>query len=227
MIITIDGPATSGKSSVAQALAKDLKMFYLSSGMLFRAFAYILKNYYNVSKDDLNDVSPDIFNKILQNNKFQYDFDPDTAESFVVYDGENITPFLKNKEIDQYSSILGENAAVRTILKNFQHDLAKKYNLVAEGRDMGTAVFPGADYKFFLTASLDERAKRWQQMQEKKGNTYSFEQAKKIVEDRDKRDMERKIDPLKIPDNAIIIDNCKMSPNQTLQKFKEQIKCLK
>ena len=224
MIITIDGPAASGKSSVAKMLAKDLNMFYLSSGMVFRAVSYILKNYYSVSLEDLSNVSEKQFYNILDSKDFSYIFFPKDGKIVISYKGDDITPYLKNREMDEYSSILGGSSKIRPILKSFQQALAKQYDMVVEGRDIGSAVFPNADYKFFLTAALKERAKRWQKMQKNKGNVFSLNQAEKIIKDRDERDMKREYDPLIIPEDAIVVDNSDLQPYQTVEKFKDLLK---
>ena len=218
MIITIDGPATSGKSTLAQELAKKLGFYYLSSGMIFRAIAYLLIHEYHYSKNNLLKISQKDLDNLLAPQNFAYHYDSSTNNITVTFKGKNITPFLKSEQIDEAASLLGENVPVRYILREFQKSLAEGHDAVAEGRDSGTAIFPHAPYKFFLTANLNERAKRWQLLQEKKGKQYSLQEAKEIVNQRDERDKNRAIDPLVIPKNAFIIDNTDMNPQETLEK---------
>ena len=221
MIITIDGPAASGKSSVAKGLAKDLSFFYLSSGMVFRAVAYVLANYLEYKKNDLTTVSELDVDQILSSKNFCYLYDNKSGDITIKFKNSDITSFLKSEQIDLYSSILGEVLAVRNSLEKFQKRLSKKHNIVVEGRDIGSAIFPEAEFKFYLTASLEERACRWQKMQEKKEKQYSLEQAKQIISERDERDTQRKIAPLCIPKGAIIIDNSNLNFDQTIQEFKK------
>ena len=223
MIITIDGPSASGKSSAAKMLAKDLGFFYLSSGMLFRAVAYILKKYFGFTREQFNKITEEDVAKVLDEKAFEYNYSIEQDTLTIAFKGDNITPFLKLEIIDDYSSIIGKNLVVRAALLDFQYNLAKKYDLVVEGRDMGSVVFPNAEKKFFLTASLDERAKRWQGLQAKKGKQYTVEQTKKIISERDHRDETRKVAPLCIPEGAIIIDNSGLTQKQTIEKFKKYL----
>jgi CMP/dCMP kinase len=206
MIITIDGPTASGKSSAAKELAKQLGFHCLSSGALFRALAYILIDKFGNSVEYLSHPKVEDINAALDPKQFEYRIDDDNCGT-VWFDNENITPYLKSVEISQGASILATHKIVRNKLDDLERSLVDHYNIVVEGRDIGSVVFPNADRKFYITASLNERSKRWQQVQKKLGKDFTLAYAKAHIEERDKRDQEREIAPLVIPENAIVIDN--------------------
>lgn len=224
MIITIDGPAASGKSSVARALAQRLKIFYLYTGLLYRAVAYLLAEKYSdhVSqgscsgpfKIDASDLS------LIQ--KITYIYEQGQPQLF--FEGKNITHFLNTPEIDQLSSLVGACKSVRDALLPVQHVIAQKYEIIADGRDCGSVVFTRADYKFYLTASLSVRAQRRFLDLKRRGEVADLEKVKIDLEERDHRDMNREIAPLKIPENGLVIDNSTMSFEETVEAFLRVIK---
>ncbi len=215
MIITIDGPVASGKSTIGRALAKVLGYYYVNSGALYRALAYLLISKKNYSIEKLE--SPDIIDiqECVDPDRFKYHYDPIYKES-ITFDGVDITAYLGTSEIGNGASILSTNLAVREEINNYMRALSRSCNLVVDGRDAGTVVFPGADMKFFLTATLAMRMKRWLKAQAAIGNHYTSGQAMEMILERDKRDRERKVAPLIIPEDAIIVDNSQMTRAQTL-----------
>jgi len=264
MIITIDGPAGSGKSSVAKALAEKLNIYYLNTGLLYRAVAYVWLQYdpklENISElqvfnnnlvhktsNSANVVSQgtDFVNLVLQGAKSgslvpqaghprldlgSLDFIKDIEYKYIqklpqiFYQNKNITDQLLNNSISQAASILSSIDIIREKLLALQRNVAKIYNIVCEGRDCGSVIFPNADYKFYLTASLDVRAKRIYQDKSRKDSGLTLEKVKEELEVRDARDQERKIAPLKIPSGAILIDNSCLNAEETLMKFLFYIK---
>ena len=223
MIITIDGPAASGKSTVANFLAKKLGFYYINSGFLYRAIAYLLINHCLYKENNLRNPDPLDLKTYIDPNRLLYDFDQD-YKVLIIFDGQNITPYLKTSFIDKGASIVSTNEMVRELLLDIQRVAAQKFNIVAEGRDLGSVVFPEADIKIYLTAALKARAKRWQKDQLEQGNVFSLEEAMNIIRDRDKRDKERKIAPLVIPDNAIVVNNSDMTIESTFKRVLELIK---
>jgi len=223
MIITIDGPAASGKSSVSRKLAKKLGFYYLNTGLLYRAIAYLLINKCAYKENQLKDPDPLDLKEYVDPKRLIYDFDQDYKEQ-IIFDRQNITPFLKTSFIDKGASIVSTNKMVRDLLLDIQRVAAQRFNIVVDGRDTGSIVFPEADIKIFLTASVKERAERWRKQQDAIGNVFSEEEAKHIIEDRDKRDKERDIAPLIIPDNAIFLDDSKLTIDETLAKVMDFIK---
>jgi cytidylate kinase len=221
MIITIDGPTASGKSSVARALAKLLNYHCLSSGLLYRGLAYILVNKCGYTEQNLYDPRKHDIDKALCALQFVY---PEGAEcGLVLIDGKDVSADLKTSIIDKYASVVATSSLVRHVLDDLQRTIADNRNIVAEGRDMGTVVFPFADIKFFLTASPEIRAQRWQADQHKKNNTVSVQEALRIIQERDTRDSQRSIAPLAIAKDAIVIDNSSMTVPQTVHKMMEYI----
>jgi len=223
MIITIDGPAASGKSTVSRKLARKLGFYYLNTGLLYRAIAYLLINKCSYKDNQLKDPDPLDLKEYIDPSRLVYDFDQDFKEQ-IVFDNQNITPYLKTSFIDKGASVVSTNKMVRDLLLDIQRSAAQRFNIVVDGRDTGTVVFPEADIKIFLSASLKVRAERWRKEQEERGNRFSEEEAKNILEDRDKRDKERETAPLAIPDNAIFVENSKLDADQTLAQIMDFIR---
>jgi len=214
MIITIDGPAASGKSTVAKVLAKNLGFYYLYTGLLYRAVAYVLVEKFKILPELFpNLISTDL--GFIGDIKYFYE----NGEPKVLYKNEDITQFLKNSLLDQASSIASANSFVREALISLQRDVANNYDIVADGRDCGSVVFPNADYKFYLTANVECRAKR-KSLQE----VISFDEALASLKERDARDVQRIVAPLKIPMNAIIIDNTELDTPKTIETFLNYLK---
>jgi len=207
MIITIDGPVASGKSTIAKMLAIKLNYYYLNTGFLYRAIAYLLVKYFNFTLADLSEPKLETLTKGLDEilNLLKYEFK--NGEVFIWYNGKNIAPFLKNLEIDDAASRISQISLVRNLLLPIQKNIGLSHNLVAEGRDCGTKIFPEAEFKFFLDADILIRADRWYQDQIKKKNNISLEEALNYVKMRDLRDTERKIAPLFKSNDAVIIDS--------------------
>lgn len=218
MIITIDGPAGSGKSSVAKKLAEKLNIYYLNTGLLYRAVAYIW-----LQKDPGLQKIDSINKKNLSFTK-KIDCRYVDKSQNIFYEDKNITAFLFNSAISQAASILSTKKDVRDKLLSLQRNVAKKYDIVADGRDCGSVVFPKADYKFYLTASLDVRAKRVFDDKSRDNQDLTYEKVKVELDQRDDRDQKRKVAPLIVPNNAIIINNSHLDANQTVQAFLSKIK---
>lgn len=216
MIITIDGPSASGKSTIARLLSKKLNFFYINSGLLFRALAYIFFTKYRLAENEFKNIQyKDLIQLINQDLTYKYI----NGRAQVFFQSNDITSCLYGPHIGQGASIIGENQFVRKIILEYQRSLAQDFNVIADGRDCGTEVFPFADYKFFLFASPHVRALRWQQSQKRKGKNYTFEEALAWIEQKDKRDSEREIAPLKPAEDAIIIDNSNLTIEETLIKI--------
>lgn len=178
MIITIDGPAASGKSTAARLLAKHLGYYYLNSGMLYRALSYLLlENGYTL--ETIANHSESDIKQYLDPQHLVYVSD-DQTNAHIYFDNKEITQYLKNERIDQAASVVSTNKVVRDYLLSFQRQLASTHDVIVEGRDSGTVVFPQAEIKFFLTASLDVRAERWRKELEEKGEKVSVVEAKAI-----------------------------------------------
>ena len=221
--ITIDGPVASGKSTIARMLAKNLGYYYVYSGALYRALAYLLIHTKGYSHEQLHHPEMSDVLECLNPMRFQYTYDPESQER-VFFDAYDITPFLKESSIDQGASIVSTNPQVRDEINKLIRLIAQKSDVVVDGRDAGTVIFPDASKKFYLTASLDVRARRWQDVQKKLGNVYTHEQALQLLSERDQRDQGRKIAPLMIPGDAMVIDNSGLDIEQTLEIIMSSIK---
>jgi CMP/dCMP kinase len=197
MIITIDGPAASGKSSASRCLARKLQYYYLYSGLLYRACAYVLAEYAEYTKNKLEKV---------------------------LFDGIDITPHLKSVRIDDYASLISVDGRIRNAVGVIQKKVSMDYSIVADGRDMGTVVFPRAEIKFFLTASVEVRAHRWQENQQQRGNRVTIQEAIEILTERDQRDTIRDSSPLAVAPDAIMIDNSDLSAAETCNRMEQHIR---
>ncbi len=222
MIITIDGPSVSGKSSLARNIAKTLNIFYLNTGLIYRAVAYILVNNFNYSEQDLTNAKYEDITKILNQDKFNYIYL--NNDSHVIYNNIDITEFLHSSQVSKYASILSSNLRAREILQDYQKSFSFKKKLVCDGRDCGSIIFPNADLKFFLTASIDIRAKRWQKYLAEQGQDLSFEECKSKVMERDDRDKKVIASLSVVPKDAIVIDNSNLTQEKTLKTVLEKIK---
>lgn len=233
MIITIDGPVASGKSSVAKDIAEKLKIYYLYTGLLYRAVASVLREQIKKEigrkvfdkefEDYVKHASDSVFD-FIKDISYDYGEDKGVKRPYVFYKKDEITNLLYDVSLDQISSIVSANKHVRDALLPIQRDVAKRYDIVADGRDCGSVIFPNADHKFYLTASLDTRAMRLM-MDERRGvGDTTIDKIKSELEERDRRDKERVVAPLVVPNGATIIDNSSMTLNETVAKFLEYIK---
>lgn len=218
MIITIDGPTASGKSSVARLLAQRLGYYYISSGLLFRGLAYALVQ---IGYDQKKIEHPNDNDIRALSDRFEYRYV--AGAEHLLYNKEDITIFLRTEQISHYASLLALNLTVRNVLTVWQRKLAACHDCVVEGRDTGSVIFPDADIKFFLTASLDERARRWQKDRSKDGISIAFEQALHDVKNRDERDITRNVAPLCIPHGAIFIDDTALSKEAVVARMLQEI----
>jgi cytidylate kinase len=208
MIITIDGPSVSGKSTIARMLAQELDYFYLNSGMLYRGFAYaVLQN--SIDPHALNDQT---IARILTQLKYVFQ-----ERALMLYDGVDITSALETKEIDQAASKTSALPIVRKHIDAWQHLLTGGRNCVVDGRDSGSVVFVHADYKFYVTASDEIRAKRWLKKQLELGKKYAYAYALEQIQSRDRRDMQRATAPLVVPAGATMIMNDGDDPKSAVQ----------
>jgi len=221
MIITIDGPVASGKSSVAKEIGNRLDLFYLNTGLLYRAVAYILIHEFRKTINwelpfEIDEQELNFINEIV------YEFI--SGEPHVLFKGKDITAFLSDAAYDQISSVVSACKTVREKLLPVQRNIGEKYNIIADGRDCGTVVFPNADYKFFLTASVDARVQRVLDDPKRKVLDASYDKVKSEIEARDSRDWERTVAPLQIAQDAIMIDSSNLDFAQTVQAILSHIK---
>jgi len=213
MIITIDGPSGSGKSTLAERIGREFGFFVINTGFLYRAYAVAGLALLQRKKDGNLDAS-DI--QELLEHKVSYRYDSQTGTIMISYDEHEITSLLKTAPVDKAASILSKNSAIREAVTHQARELAHNKNAVAEGRDCGSIIFPDADAKLFLTASETTRAERIAQ-DKSRSTSLSQEEVQKSVHERDTRDSSRKTAPLKIPENAIVIDTTEKSIDDVMK----------
>lgn len=197
--VAIDGPAGAGKSTIAKIIAERLNILYVDTGAMYRALTWKLLS----ESINLKDI-PNIVN-IAINTSIKLDGEK------VFIDGLDVTEEIRLPKVSNHVSIIARIPEVRTRLVEIQRDIAKEQSLVMDGRDIGTYVLPSAKFKFFLTATAEERANRRYIELIKKGINTSLEQLQKEIKLRDKMDSERIFSPLKPADDAIIIDTTSKS----------------
>ena len=198
IIVTIDGPAGAGKSTTAKAVAEKTGLPYIDTGALYRAVAWKL---------DKEGVAPEDGEKIAETLK---DFKIEVAGGKVTADGEDVTRAIRTARVDSIVSAYAARPEVRDALTGFQRAQAAN-GLVADGRDMGTVIFPDAELKIFLTASAEERARRRCAEREAKGESADYDEILKQVIERDRYDMTREIAPLRPAQGCVILDSTDMS----------------
>ena len=224
MIITIDGPVASGKSSVAKKIAKKLGIYYLYTGLLYRALAFIIIERYNkIFFENFEENIEKFFNEVRDLVfKIQYEY---RRGCYAIFLKEvAIVPKLFNKDIDYYASVIASNKHVRDILLVLQRKLAKNFDCVADGRDCGSVVFPHAEHKFFLTAAVDERARRLYASKCRNSEKLNLQKIKEDIIKRDERDEQRSVAPLLVPKGAIVVDNSNMDIDETVNYM---LRCIK
>ncbi|MBN2572018.1 MAG: (d)CMP kinase [Ignavibacteriales bacterium] len=214
IIIAIDGPAGSGKSTIAKIIAERLGFLYLDTGAMYRAITfYAIKN---SIVDDLNKII-DTIKDINISLNFELGL------THVILNGVDVTDKIRTPEVNSKVSEVSVIPEVRQELVRMQKEIGSKNNLVAEGRDTTTVVFPYADIKIFLTASIDERAKRRFKEFQEKAEKISLEDTKKNLEKRDNIDSNRKISPLQKAEDAIEIDTTNLSITEEIDLILEKI----
>ena len=207
VIIAIDGPAGSGKSTAAKNIAQNLGFTYLDTGAMYRAITFLALR--NGIVENIPAVI-DLVNKISLKLKFENNL------TRVFIDDEEVTNHIRTPEVNSKVSEISTIPEVRSELVKIQKKLGEDGNIVAEGRDVTTVVFPAADVKIYMTASVEERAKRrFKEFQEKKADI-TIEEVKENIEKRDKIDSSRSVSPLKKADDAIEFDNTGLSINDEL-----------
>ena len=216
LVVTIDGPAGAGKSTVSKALARKLSYIYLDTGALYRAFAYkvLQEGILPYDKKELADLC----------SRIEINVENIDGSLNVFIDGENVTKRIRSEQVGVVASTVSAISAVRERLLSIQRDAGEKGGVVAEGRDMGTVVFPNADYKFYLDANVEERIRRRYSELLTRGSSADYKTIAGDLIARDRQDQERDIAPLKASEDAIIVDSTRMSVAEVVEKMVSIIK---
>ncbi len=210
VVIAIDGPAGAGKSTVAKHLAQLLNYVYVDTGAMYRALTFIaLRN--NVAEDIVKVI------ELARNAEIKLRFEDFTTRVF--FNGEEVTDKIRSTEVNGKVSDISKIPEVRKEMVKIQRALGDEQNLIAEGRDTTTVVFPDATVKVYLTATLDERSRRRHKELQEKGMNVSFEDVKENIALRDNIDSGREISPLKKADDAVEIDSTDMAIPEEIHKM--------
>ena len=201
--IAIDGPAGAGKSTIAKRLAKELGYKYVDTGAIYRTVAYFL-DLLGVSPKDVDGVE-----RYIDELTIDIEYDEDGLQHMIM-NGMDVTGEIRTQDISQKASLVSAHAIVRDMLLDMQRDVAKEYNVIMDGRDIGTVVLPKANVKIFLTASAEVRAKRRTDELLAKGQKANYDTILKEIQQRDYQDTHREIAPLKMAKDSVKVDTSDM-----------------
>ena len=215
--IAIDGPAGAGKSTIAKALAKELGYHYVDTGAIYRTVAYFL-DLLGISPKDVDGVE-----RYIDELNVEITYDDDGRQHMLM-NGMDVSDEIRTQDISQKASLVSAHAVVREVLLDMQRAVARKHNVIMDGRDIGTVVLPKADVKIFLTASPEVRAKRRCDELIAKGQKANYEQTLKDIQQRDYQDTHRPIAPLKMARDSIKLDTSDMDIDGVLAAMRKIIK---
>ena len=215
--VAIDGPAGAGKSTIARQLAGELGFRYVDTGAIYRTVAYFM-DLWGVSPKDVDGV-----NRYIDELTVGIEYDEDGLQHMIM-NGMDVTNDIRTQEISQKASLISAHACVREVLLDMQRDVANQYNVIMDGRDIGTVVLPKATVKIFLTASPEVRAKRRCDELLAKGQKAQYETILKEIQQRDYQDTHREIAPLKMARDSIKVDTSEMSIEQVVAAIREIVR---
>ena len=214
--IAIDGPAGAGKSTIAKRLAKELGYYYVDTGAIYRTVAYFF-DLWGVSPKDVDGVERYIDELTVG---IVYD---DDGNQHMIMNGMDVTGDIRTQEVSKNASLVSAHAVVRDVLLDMQRDVAKRHNVIMDGRDIGTVVLPKADVKIFLTADAEVRAKRRCDELNAKGQKANYETILKEIQQRDYQDSHRAIAPLKMARDSIKLDTSNLDIDGVIAEMKRII----
>jgi cytidylate kinase len=215
--IAIDGPAGAGKSTIARRLAKDLGFYYVDTGAIYRTVAYFM-DILGISPKDVDGVE-----RYIDELTVSIEYDEEGAQRMIM-NGMDVTDDIRTQDISQKASLVSAHSVVRDVLLNMQRDVAKKHNVIMDGRDIGTVVLPKANVKIFLTAEPEVRAKRRYDELISKGHKANLPQILKEIQQRDHQDMNRPIAPLKQAKDAVKVDTSTLDIDGVVAAIKTIVK---
>ena len=212
--IAIDGPAGAGKSTIARRLARELGYIYVDTGAIYRTVAYFFDTW-GVSPKDV-----DAIQRYIDELNIDIWYDEDGLQHMYM-NGIDVTDDIRSQEISQKASLVSDHAVVREMLLDMQRDVAKEYDVVMDGRDIGTVVLPKATVKIFLTASAEVRARRRTDELIAKGQKADYNRILQEIQQRDYQDTHREIAPLKMSRDSIKVDTSDMDIDQVVSAIRE------
>ncbi|HET8562322.1 MAG TPA: (d)CMP kinase [Candidatus Binatia bacterium] len=216
IIVAIDGPSGAGKSTLAKRLAKELGFTYMDTGAMYRALAW------KVLRDKTDIANEQELQQLLAQTKI--DLSEANGQAYVFLDGIDVTELIRVPEVSQMASKVSTLKPVRRRMLELQQTMGTRGGVVAEGRDIGTVVFPRAEVKIYLDASAAERARRRFEELRKMGKRVTFEETLTELEERDKRDTERDLAPLRKAEDAVVIDSSSLSADTVAKSVMEEIR---
>ena len=215
--IAIDGPAGAGKSTMAKTLAKELGFYYVDTGAIYRTVAYFM-DLLGVSPKDVDGVERYIDELTIN---IEYD---EEGKQHMIMNGMDVSEDIRTQDISQKASLISAHAVVREVLLDMQRNIAKEYNVIMDGRDIGTVVLPKADVKIFLTAEPEVRAKRRYDELIARGQKANLDTILKEIKQRDYQDTHREIAPLKMCRDSIKLDTSNMTIEEVVAEMRRIVK---
>lgn len=216
LIVAIDGPAGAGKSTVAKRVAKEMGYTYMDTGAMYRAFAW------RVMKEGLDLKNEEALRKALRDTRIELAERDGRAQ--VLLNGTDVSGWIRTPELSQMASRVSTSKIVRERMVELQREMGSKGGVVAEGRDIGTVVFPNAEVKIYLDASAQERATRRFEELRSRGDRVDMAETRGEMEQRDRRDRERDVAPLRPAEDAVVIDSTAVDVDSVVERIMEEIK---
>lgn len=214
--VAIDGPAGAGKSTIARRLASELGFYYVDTGAIYRTLGYFM-DLVGISPKDIDGIS-----RLIDEVTIDIEYD-DSGAQHMIMNTIDVTEDIRTPEMSKIASQISAHKLVRDVLLDMQRDMAKKHNVIMDGRDIGTVVLPRADVKFFLTASPEVRAKRRFDELQTKGVKDSYDKVLKEIIQRDYDDSHRPVAPLKQTKSHILVDTSDMTVDQVVASMKKTV----
>ena len=215
--VAVDGPAGSGKSTITKLVAKSLGFNYVDTGAMYRALTY------NFLSNGLDELEEEEIKELLSKTDFKVEYVD--GVQYVYVNNEEVSDKIRTAEVSKFTSLFAKSPAVRDFLIDTQRNLANTNNIIMDGRDIASVVLPNADVKIFLTASVEERARRRMLDFERQGiANVDFEKVKEDIKARDWQDENRDIAPLVKVDSAILLDTTSMTIDEVVVKMTELVK---
>ncbi len=210
--VAIDGPAGAGKSTIAKRVSQEMGFIYVDTGAMYRALAV------HFIQNGLKPEDTDKIKEVCKSATVELRYEDGAQQVYL--NGENVTEKLRTEEVSHMASVSSAIPEIRAHLLDLQRDMARKNDVLMDGRDIGTQILPNADVKVYLTASVETRAKRRFLEYQEKGIACDLEEIKKDIAERDYRDMNRETAPLRQAEDAVLVDSSNMSIDEVVETIK-------